>query len=698
YSEIDSYEEGGMNWTEEFAEKFTAAKGYDFVSFLPLVTGRLVADPGTTDAVLGDYRDFICALMTENYYARFTELCHQHGLIAYSEPYGFGPINSLTVGGKADIPMGEFWFPPRPGTTYAAPVSAGHTYGKPVISAEAFTQIGDINWRTHPFLLKAAGDFAWEQGINEFMFHRYAHQPNTHVVPGMTMGATGSQLDGTQTWWRNAGKAWMSYIRRGSYLLRQGVPVSDVLVFVGEGSPHRVPKRDQSDKSIPAGYNVDYCDAEVLFNRVTVRDGRLVLPEGTGYRFLYLQDSKRMSFKLLTRLRELADAGATIVGPPPSEPIGYFEKQNRRAEFSAQVAQLWGRTGAGRIIVPGDWPALFQQLGLAPDFAMQGEPAATFIHRRAGETDFYFFHNAAKETRTVDVSFRVTGRIPELWYPDTGRTEPQARFTVADGRTALPITLDPHGSVFVVFRQPAGATDPIRNIAPAGAHAFIDARGALQLSARTAGAYALTFASGRKTSVTVPALPAPLRVDGRWEVAFDGVGLTGPKSVAFEQLTDWKDHARDDIRHFSGSATYRRSLTVPADWIATGRRVLLDLGRVEIAAEVKLNGHDLGVLWKPPFELDVTAAIRRGENQLEIRVTNLWTNRLIGDEAPPRTDGYRMRDAKMPAWYVNNEPMPAGRRSTFTTYNFHEQDRTLLPSGLLGPVTISQESHVSITP
>ncbi|MEO7600351.1 MAG: glycosyl hydrolase, partial [Opitutus sp.] len=696
YSEIDSYEEGGMNWTEGFADAFKSAKGFDLIPFLPAVTGRLVADPGTTDAVLGDYRDFICGLMTENYYARFTELCHNYGLIAYSEPYGFGPINSLQVGGKADIPMGEFWYPPRPGTTYAAAVSAGHIYGKPVISAESFTQIGDINWRTHPYLLKAAGDFAWEQGINEFMFHRYAHQPNTHVVPGMTMGGTGSQLDGTQTWWRNAGKAWMQYIQRGSWLLRQGVPVSDALVFIGEGSPQRVPKRDQHDKEIPAGYNVDFCNADVLLNRVSVRAGHLVLPEGTSYPFLYLQDSKRMSLKLLNRLRDLISAGATIVGPPPVEPIGYFEKQHRAPEFAALVRQIWGHASEGHVIVPTTWPETFRQLGLAPDFAIEDEPAATFIHRRSGDADFYFFHNSEPQSRTMQASFRLSGRVPELWSADSGRTEVQAEYAESPGRIHLPLTLDPHGSVFVVFRRPSGNIDPVAHIHPAGARISASEAGALQFHTRTAGDYTVTFSSGRKASVSVPALPRPLTVDGAWQVTFDGVGLTGPKTVSFETLTDWTELTRDDLRFFSGSATYRRPLTVPVDWLKSGRRVFLDLGRVEIAAEVRLNGQDLGVLWKPPFQVDVTRQLRAGENTLEIRVTNLWSNRLIGDESLPRTDGYAMRADRMPAWYVKNEPMPAGPRSTFTTYNFFETDRTLQPSGLLGPVTLQQELDLTL--
>ena len=162
-------------------------------------------------------------------------------------------------------------------------------------------------------------------------------------------------------------------------------------------------------------------------------------------------------------------------------------------------------------------------------------------------------------------------------------------------------------------------------------------------------------------------------------------------------LSDWKDHTRDDIKHFSGTAAYRTMLNVPTGWQGEGQRVYLDLGRVEIAAEIILNGNNVGILWKPPFVIDVTDQLVEGSNQLEVRVTNLWSNRLIGDEALKDTSGYaRGLEAKMPEWYVNNEPMPNGPRSTFTTFNFYRKDKELLPSGLLGPVQLKQEIQKAI--
>jgi hypothetical protein len=706
FSEIDSYEMGGQNWTEGMAEFFQTENGYELTPFLPLLAGRCIGDAETATAVLRDFRALTCSLMVKNYYQRFTELCHEHGMESYVEPYGNGPINDLTAGGAADIPMGEFWMDLGKGSTFKSPVSAAHTYGKPVVSAESFTSWADLNWKLHPYLMKYAGDYAWTEGINQFMFHRFAHQANTHVAPGMTMGNVGSHIDRTQTWWLNAGKAWMQYLQRGSWLLRQGVPVSDVLVYVGEGSPHGVPRNLKP--ALPDGTHFDACDTEVLLHRVTVKDGRLVLPEGTSYRALALHNCAQMSLKMLRRIQALAEAGAIIVGPKPTAPIGYAELQTKRAEFTAMADALWGSgnatahpVGQGKVYGESAWPAIFQEAGLAPDLTVADGGETAFIHRQAGATDIYFVLNKEEKPRTLRASFRVSDRVPELWHADTGLTESLGQFTQANGRTEVELALPAHGSAFVVFREAAKGIDPVVKAELDGkplaaGSAEILNRGAKELTLQAArnGDYRLTLASGGIREIKVSDVPAPLAITGAWQVSFDEQ-WGGPKEITFATLTDWKDHALEGIRHYSGTAIYRKTVTVPADWLRGNKRILLNLGRVEIAAEVLVNGKPLGTLWKPPFVMDVTAALQPGENALEIRVTNPWTNRLIGDEALPQTDGYSLK-GKMPGWYVKNEPPPASQRRTFTTFNFYDQDHALLPSGLLGPVTLSAEARVTV--
>jgi len=701
YAEIDSFEMGWQTWTDDLDQLFNKEMNYDLLSFLPLLAGRPIGDPDTTEAVLCDYRNFVTDLMTKNYFQRFTDLCHQHGLQSYIEPYGNGPINELQVGGACDIPMGEFWMSRVCIIRSAA--HAAHIYGKPVVSSEAFTAWSD-NWKGHPYLMKNYGDNAWAQGINEFVFHRFAHQANTHVAPGMTMGSIGSHIDRTQTWWYNAGKAWMKYNQRGSYLLRQGVPVSDVLVFVGD-TKGAIASTTSSVRLQP-GFNMDSCQSDVLFDRVTVKNGKLVLPEGTSYEVLILKSSEKLHMKTLQRLGELADAGATIIGNKPQQPIGYLEQQEITEEFKALADKLWGdgkkakNVGKGRIIPGSHFPEDYQSLSLEKDLIIQEIPDAHFAHRRIGTDDVYFVHHRAEEAKRLHCSFRVDGRIPELWYPDTGRIERQLQFTHQEGRTDLAIDLDPCGSVFVVFRDSSANIDPVVSVTPGTGRVILDDENKMRLIATEPGLHKIALASGKSLDVMVEQLQSPIVIDQSWQVEFEGPGLKSDKVETFNTLTDWKDHTRDDLKHFSGTGTYRTDLQVPKKWLKGSKRIYLDLGEVNIAAEVIINGKNAGILWKPPFKIDVTDQVAAGKNRIEIRVTNLWTNRLIGDESLKDTSQYDYRKYitkdPMPRWYVNNEPMPEGPRSTFTTNNFYRNDRTLLPSGLLGPVVLKQEKFQQI--
>lgn len=693
YSEIDSYEMGWQNWTDDFLTLFQERRGYDLTPFLPLIAGRFIGDADAANAVSNDFRAVITDLMTQNYFERFTELCNENGLLSYIEPYGNGPLNNLEVGGRCDIPMGEFWMSKT--TIVRSAIHAAHVYGKPVISAESFTSWADLNWKGHPYLMKEYGDNAWAEGINEFMFHRFAHQANIHVAPGMTMGSVGSHLDRTQTWWLNAGKAWNEYNQRGSYLLRQGVPVSDVLAYIGDQQP----SSDAGDFTIglPGGYNLDSCGAEVLRERITVQNGRLILPEGTSYAVLMLTGCEQLHLASLQRLQELAEAGATIIGEMPEEPISYLERQNKREEFTALAKELWGdgkapnRVGKGQVITSVKFPSDPSTLGLEADLLIQGQAKPKFMHRKVGNDDFYFVHHRGKAATTLECSFRVSGRIPELWYADTGKMEKQAQFTEKDGRTHLAIDLDPSGSVFVVFREASEGFDPVVSVTPESGRVIINEDKELQLLATAEGDYTLSRASGATLKASVGNVGQPIDLSRAWRVQFVGPGLEGEQFVNFGKLSDWKDHQRDDIRHFSGTAAYRKRLEVPEAWLAGEKLVYLDLGEVSIAAEVILNGKNVGILWKPPFVIDVSDAVVAGTNELEIKVTNQWTNRLIGDQSLEDTSGYYRGNKpgrKMPDWYVNNEPMPEGPRSTFTTWNFYEKDRELLPAGMHGPVML----------
>ena len=692
YVEIDSYEMGGQNWTDDFNAIFSSKKGYDILSFLPLIAGRFVESPEASEAVLSDYREVISNLMTENYFAYFTELCNEAGLKSYIEPYGFGPLNDLDIGGKTDIPMGEFWMN-RPITQTASAVSSAHIYGKPVISAESFTSTPEINWKGNPAMAKTSGDLAWTYGINEFMFHRFAHQANPNVEPGMTMNRWGFHFDRTQTWWKNAGKAWFKYIARGSYMLRQGNPVSDLLVYIGEGTPNGSYYRNDFDPEIPKTINFDNVNTDILLNRLSVKNNSLVLPEGTQYKVLVLKNSKVLSLPTLKRILEIANSGIPVVGEMPEKLAGYNQSESDKSEFSEFLSQL-----SPLIEDVSDWNVFLSTNRITPDLMVNNGEAIDYAHRKTEQEDIYFFFNAdTTAAKTFDLSFRIANKIPESWNPMTGEIIKKADFTNDDTITKTSVKLDAGESVFVVFREDSSNLETVTESYENIDFSLTDTN---RISAKVLknGQYTMPLSSGKIWKTNVSNIPKPFKIEGSWDVTFNrdsGYGGT----VKFDSLIDWKDHPKDSINYYSGTATYKKTITIPENSLETGINTTLDLGKVYIVAEVWINEKPVAVSWMPPFQLDVTDYLVEGENTLKIALTNQWSNRLIGDERYPANDGgYKLEGyrptGKMPQWYVDNEPRPAGKRTTFTTAPFYKKDDPLMPSGLVGPVTINFSKKV----
>ncbi len=888
---VDSYEVGSQNWTPEFPEEFRKRRGYDPLPFLPAMAGRIVDSTEVTERFLWDVRRTIADLYADNYWGRFAELCHAHNLKLATEPYGNGNFDDMQAGGRADIVMTEFWSGSG-GDYYGAKQvsSIAHAYGTGIVGAEAFTADStNGKWLNHPASIKALGDAEYAAGVNRFIFHRYAHQPWDHLVPGMTMGPWGMHFERTVTFWDQS-TAWLRYLARCQYLLQAGLFHADVCYYKGENAPSSLP-----GLSLPAGYDYDGCDTEVLLNRMSVRKGRIVLPDGMSYRLLVLHPSETMSPRVLARLRDLVRDGATLVGPRPSRSPSLEGYPACDVQVRETADEVWGDCDGqnvmkhpyGRGVVYWGMPIeqVLAECGLAPDFEATADgtaPHLRWIHRTAGDTDYYFVSNQKPLGEVVECTFRVSGRVPELWHPDTGRCERAPLYRANGGRTTVTLPLGPMGSVFVVFRAPAsgGATftdierdgvsalalqggpkhtltidraiygvlasdvpdcvdltekvqaalrdgrvsvpatnafagvDPAPNVVKqlrvdytianqplvgvadenetlslprptdgAGDIAIVRAlyglvppgpyrpiggqtvdvteavaalvrdgtlvvtagnelggdpanlvrkqmrvdytldgkrhsrtiqEGAtLQLPEGTAspgfpaaelecaddgsallvawlpGTYELTSSSGRKRSVEVTHVPDPAEVAGPWDLSFPP-GLGAPARVALDQLISWTDHPDEGVRYFSGTATYVTHVDIAAHALADGQRVALDLGDVREIAEVRLNGTDLGILWKPPFRVDVTSAAKPGRNRLEVRVTNLWPNRLIGDEQLPPDAEYSPGGPirAWPEWLVKGTPRPATGRVTFTTWQHWTKDSPLLESGLLGPVTL----------
>ena len=699
---IDSYEVGGQNWTPKFRGEFQKRRGYDPLPFLPTFTGRVVDSPDVSERFLWDVRRTIADLFDENYYGHFQTLCHQAGLAAYTEPYG-GPFESLQAGAAADIPMGEFWIG-QPWVNAKLPASIGHIYGRKFIGAESFTAMPGEHgrWLEDPYSLKMLGDSVFCQGVNRYFFHRFAMQPWTNRWPGMTMGQWGSHFDRTSTWWE-PGSAWRQYISRCEYILQQGRFVADAAYFCGESAPVEFPV---GNPALPAGYDYDGVNADVL-KTAAVQQGQLVLKSGMSYHVLILPPAERaMTPALLRRLRGLVAAGLTLVGAPPTSSPSLAGYPRCDAEVKSLVAEMWGQAdgrkvtennfGKGKVIWGQPLDRVLAGLSVKPDFTFAANDGIklAYIHRRDGDAEIYFVSNQRRQADTADCSFRVSGKTPELWHPDSGVIERAPVWHEQDGRTTVRLTFDPAGSVFVVFRAAANGDQIANAKMDSEWQTQSGANGELRVKAASDGTATFTTVAGKTLQAVAANVPAPLELTGAWTLNFPP-HWGAPPSVTLGKLISWTEHPDNGVRYFSGTATYEKEIEISADRLLAGRELWLDLGAVKNIAEVSLNGRNLGVLWKPPFRVDLTAAAKPGVNQLEVKVTNLWPNRLIGDEQLPpdcEWDGKRLK--AWPQWLLDGKPSPTGRL-TFTTWHHWTKDSALLESGLLGPVTLRTVEIIS---
>ncbi|MBN1489995.1 MAG: hypothetical protein JXA69_08765 [Phycisphaerae bacterium] len=653
---IDSWEAGCQNWTATMPSEFKVRRGYDLRPWLPVLTGRVVGDLEQSERFLWDLRVTASEMTRDNYARRLKELARPHGIKLSIEAYGRLCIDNLQYGGVSDMPISEFWARgkglfPTPASYHhssKAMASIAHTYGMPVVGAEAFTS--DRGWRDTPFTLKAMGDMAFGWGVNRFIFHLSAHQAYENMIPGLTHRKWGEHIQRHNTWW-DYSRPWMEYIARSQYLLQQGQFVADVAWWFGEGAPLRV---NDMTMEMPAGYDYDLCSSENVL-AMRIKDGRLVLPSGASYQYLLLPDGDRMTAPMARKVEELVESGARVIGgAKPKAAPGLTDYPRCDAEVARIRAELWdGR----RVIVGKSLAEVFHEDGLSPDF--EGGAALIYHHRRSGAAELYFVANQENRPLECVCTFRVTGKQPELWNPETEARRALTDYSEREGRISVPLHFEPLQSWFVVFRADVGI--------------------AVQ-------------AEQRPNSVA----PQELRtIGGVWEVRFDPKWGGPDKAVRFETLTDWSRHSDPRIHYYSGTATYRNTFTLSAAEAAgNAGRLWLDLGTVEVMGRVRVNGRECGVAWKPPYRVEITGAAKAGENVLEVDAVNLWINRMIGDEQLPEDAEWRDFEtlAGWPEWFKAGQKRPSGRY-TFTSAKHYTKDTPLVPSGLLGPVTLMVEKR-----
>jgi hypothetical protein len=639
YVITDSWEAGVQNWTDDMMAQFAKRRGYDMRPWLPVLAGRVVESAEASDRFLWDFRKTIGELTAENHYDQLTTMLHERGMGRYTESHESGRAfigDGMEVKRTADIPMSAMWTgrtgPGREPPSYNADIresaSVAHIYGQKLVAAESLTA-GSGAYTFSPETLKPTADAEMAMGLNRFVIHTSVHQPVSEKMPGLSLGPYGQWFTRLETWAEYA-KPWTTYLARSSYLLQQGKFAADVIYYYGEDSNITALFGSQPP-DVPAGYGYDFANSDVILNRLAAANGLLTTSTGMNYRLLALDaNSRHMPLAVLRRMRDLVNAGAAVAGPKPIDSPSLSDDQ---AQFLTIADELWGSgtgeraVGKGRVYAGQTVAQALAAMHVAADFDFskpEDDTYLLYVHRKLPDGEIYWVNNRKNRVESLEASFRVEGKAAEIWHADTGNTEP-ASYRIAGGRTAVPLHLDPYDAVFVVFRKAASA--PARTLPR-------------QTETRIAG------------------------VEGAWEVSFQP-DRGAPARITLEKLSSWSDNADAGVKYFSGTGTYTKTIQAPPDWFRRGTRLWLDLGDVKNLAEVAVNGKPLGIVWKTPFRVDVTGTLKEGPNTLEIRVTNLWVNRIVGDQQPNVI-----------------------RKYTFTSQQFYQADSPLLPSGLLGPVEI----------
>lgn len=673
---LDSWEMSSQNWTGTFRTEFQTRRGYDPQPFYPAWMGQVVGSREETERFLWDMRKTSQELTLEEYAGEIKAVAHENGLLYSNQPYDMNPNGDMDLVSVADIPSCEFWndtFNTQYGVIEA--VSTARTMGPQLVRAEAYTS-GTNSFAKNPANMKNQTDWAFAIGINGFVFHGSAHQPLGDIAkPGMTFGQHGINLSRHNTLWDYL-PGYNSYLARCSHTLRQGEAVGDILYLAPEAAPHVFEAPVDATEGVSSmrdkrGYSFDAVTPRILSMRATVDGDRIAFPDGSKYRVLVLPDVATMTPETLTKIDQLVQAGATIIGKPPVKSPSLVNYPACDTSVSTLATAMWGGAtapgsvtpvsrGSGTIYWGGNlepgaalYPSyaatasVLAGLGLAEDFTSPSGKLR-YQHRVTTDRDIYFVSNRTGETLDTEGVFRIDGLAPKLWDPVSGETRALEEYSSSGGVTTVPLTFKPAQSYFIVFpHSSSGSTPPT------------------------------------SPEDNFPAFSLASQLGGSWDVAFDPA-LGGPASVTFASLVDWTQRPEPGIHYYSGTATYTKSFDLLGYDPADGYDFFLDVGAFNGICEVRLNGQDIGSAWTAPWRVDITAALQATGNQLEIEVVNNWVNRLIGDQQPADKD---VRSLSWLSGLLGGGSYGAGRY-TFATTSPWAASSPLQSAGLLGPVQV----------
>ena len=597
---LDSWECYSQTWTAKMESEFNERTGYELRTWLPAIFGYVIDSPETTSRFLLDWRRTINDLFANKFYGRMAELGHEQGLTVVYETAAGDVFNGdiMEYFKHADFPMCEFWHPYSTGYVGSLnfkPVkptaSAARMYGKPRVAAESFTSF-DLQWNEHFEFLKDYADYHFIEGVTHNVFHTFTHNPQINFLPpGTSMGSKiGTPFLRGQTWWPYM-KEFTTYLARCSYLLERGQSVSDVLWYLGDEISH---KPDQ-EYPFPTGYKYDYCNPDVLMNRLTVKNGLVMTPEGLSYRFIWIPENKRMLPETLERLHALMEQGATVVANAPQRLATLVGGEETQARFDKNAEAIWGNAkdgsittiGKGRLISGVTIEKAIELLGIQPD--VQGD--VRWLHRQVKGADWYFVTPEKQQAFNGKVKFLAQGAA-ELWNPVTGEITP-LNVERQGEYASVELDMPKAGSCLVVFRQ-----------------------------------------DKQQKQVEKVAYNHTQPVNGKWSLQFpEGWGT--PANLEVETLAPWCElPMSDEGKAFSGSVTY----TTTFNWSNESKEVMLDLGKVSMIAEVFINDQKVRTLWCTPYAADITSFVKQGENTLKVKVTSTWFNRLAFDASLPEAE------------------------------------------------------------
>ena len=633
---MDSYERGGTNFTDHFLKDFKHRYGYDASPWLPVYSGHIIGSSEMTDRFLWDMRRLVADKLSYDYVGGMSEISHKHGLKTWLENYGHSgyPGEFLQYGGQSDEVAGEYWVEPINDRRFenSGAASTAHTYGKNKVWSESFTSgswIKSFEYSTYPQELKSLGDWAFTQGVNSTVLHLYIHQPYEDVYPGVDAWF-GTEFNRKNTWFKHM-DLFTLYHRRCNFMLQQGKNVADVAYYIGEDNPIM---RGSLEPMLPKGFHYDYINAEIIIRDMQVKDGKLVLPDGTAYRVLVLPQQETMRPEVLRKIKSLVAAGGIILGNPPSRSPGLQNYPQSDKDVRQLARQIWGdvpekqhRLGKGIVFKNVSLDVVLNSLSIFPDFSTEND-SIHYTHRTLNGKEIYFLANLTSKPVQFKAAFRVKGLQPELWDAISGTARLLPAFEQEANTTNVPLKLNANGSAFIIFRS---------NGKP----------------------------SANDISVNFPETIILATINGPWKISFEHDSIKrGPITpVVLNQLKDWSQFDDSRIRYYSGAAVYTTSFSL--NNISQQKTYYLDLGDVGVTAKVKINGKYTGGVWTYPYHVNVSDALQQGNNSIEVEIINTWRNRLIGDHL-----------------------LPEEQRIVYSRINPWNDNMTLQKSGLIGPVRL----------